>query len=217
MPTERILVVGAGGHAAVVLDALLASGVEPADIALADDDPALWGREVLGFVVVDPASQGAVSARWVHAAMGDAGAREACLARLAVGDRHPRSVVHPGASVSRFARLEPGCFVAARAVVAPRVSLARGVIVNHGAIVDHDCAVGAFAHIAPNATLGGAARVGAHALVGAGANLLPGVAVGDGALVGAGAVVNRDVPAGGRVAGVPARAIPRADDSPEWP
>ncbi|GMV01813.1 MAG: pilus assembly protein [Burkholderiales bacterium] len=217
MPTERILVVGAGGHAAVVLDALLASGVERADIVLADDDPAAWGREVLGFVVVDPASQSAVSAPGVHAAIGDAGARERCLARLAAGERHPRTVIHPAAWVSRFAHLEPGCFVAARAVVAPRASLAQGVIVNHGAIVDHDCAVGAFAHVAPNATLGGAARVGARVLVGAGANLLPGVAVGDGALVGAGAVVHVDVPAAGCVAGVPARAIPCANDSPEWP
>jgi acetyltransferase-like isoleucine patch superfamily enzyme len=50
-------------------------------------------------------------------------------------------------------------------------------------------------------------RVCAGAYIGAGATLLQGVTVGREAVVGAGALVNRDVPAGGRVAGVPARAV----------
>lgn len=43
--------------------------------------------------------------------------------------------------------------------------------------------------------------------IGAGAIILGGVTVGDGAIIGAGAVVNRDVPAGEKWAGVPARRI----------
>jgi len=48
-------------------------------------------------------------------------------------------------------------------------------------------------------------RIGADVWIGAGAIVLPGVSVGDSAIVGAGAVVARDVPAGARVTGVPAR------------
>lgn len=51
-------------------------------------------------------------------------------------------------------------------------------------------------------------RIGADAYVGVGAILLAGVTIGDGALVGAGALVRHDVPAGARVGGVPARALP---------
>jgi len=42
---------------------------------------------------------------------------------------------------------------------------------------------------------------------------LGGVTIGDGAVVAAGAVVNRDVEAGAVVAGVPARAIRKRDNT----
>lgn len=51
-------------------------------------------------------------------------------------------------------------------------------------------------------------RIGAQVWIGGGTILLPGVTIGDGAIVGAGSVVTRDVAAGARVAGNPARALP---------
>jgi len=55
--------------------------------------------------------------------------------------------------------------------------------------------------IAKPVTLGEDVWIGGRAV------LMPGVSVGDRAIVAAGAVVTRDVPADGKVAGVPARAI----------
>jgi bifunctional UDP-N-acetylglucosamine pyrophosphorylase/glucosamine-1-phosphate N-acetyltransferase len=53
-------------------------------------------------------------------------------------------------------------------------------------------------------------EIGDDAFIGSDTMLVAPLSVGDGAVTGAGSVVTKDVPAGGRVAGVPARAIPGA-------
>jgi sugar O-acyltransferase (sialic acid O-acetyltransferase NeuD family) len=206
MRTEAILLYGAGGHAKVVLDALLLDGAKRADIDVADDSAALHGSDFLG-APVRPA--GECGGRRFHVAIGIARAREAVQARLLAEGRQALAVIHPRACVSPLASLGQGVFIAAQAVVAPAARIGDAVIVNHGAIVDHDCMVGAFTHIAPNATLGGNVTIGRRVLIGAGATLLPGVQVGDDCVIGAGAVVTADVAAGGTWVGVPARPLGR--------
>ena len=208
MPTESLIyVIGAGGHAKVVIDALLAGGVELARLRVADQRPSGAGATVLGAPLQSPAAHRGMAGAYFHVAIGDPATRARLHGELRALGVRPLSVVHPASVVSPHASLGEAVFVAARAVVGPGATLGDGVIVNHGAVVDHDCVVGDFSHIAPNATLGGGVQVGAQALVGAGANVLPGKQVGDLAVVGAGAVLLSDIPAGRHWAGVPAVSI----------
>mgnify|MGYP000191597177 FL=1 len=50
--------------------------------------------------------------------------------------------------------------------------------------------------------------IGANVWIGGGAIILPGVQIGDDAIIGAGSVVTKDVAAGSRVVGNPARVLP---------
>jgi sugar O-acyltransferase (sialic acid O-acetyltransferase NeuD family) len=203
MAIERIILIGAGGHARVVLDTLLLSGVSPDRIAVRD---ARAGGRVLMLIAAAPEIDDSLVGAAFHIAIGNAEVRERLFAAAVAAGGTPLTIVHPRASVSPYAMLGEGNFIAASAVVAPGARTGDGVIVNHGAIVDHDCDVGDFAHIAPNATLGGAARVGARSLIGGGAAVLPAVAVGMDTIVGAGAVVTLGI-AGGTWIGAPARRV----------
>jgi sugar O-acyltransferase (sialic acid O-acetyltransferase NeuD family) len=208
MPTSRVILIGAGGHAKVVYDALQRSG-EPIEVEVRDDDERLDGSQLLDCRITTPAGglEGLTGA--VHVAIGDNRARSRVCRQLRQSGTRLWSVIHPEAVVSPHARLGAGVFLAAGAIVAPAAVVGEAVIVNHGAVVDHDCQVGAWAHVAPRATLGGGVRVGEGALVGAAAVVLPGVSIGDWVVIGAGAVVTRDVEDGQTVVGVPARPRPR--------
>lgn len=196
MLIERLVIVGAGGHAKVVLDALARASVAVRRVDLVDQQTARQGAELMGHVVGPMPVEADLHGAHFHLAIGDCQARARLHAALSTRGGLPWTIVHPAACVGRGAELGSGSFVAAQAVVGPDTALGDGCIVNHGSVVDHDCRIGDFSHIAPRATLCGGVQIGSGVLVGAGATILPGVSVGDGAVIAAGTTVLRDVAAG---------------------
>jgi sugar O-acyltransferase (sialic acid O-acetyltransferase NeuD family) len=207
MLTDRKVVVGAGGHARVVMDALLSVVDNQNAYVFADDDAALHGVEMLGVAVLGSASQLIQLGTSFHVAVGNNQIREMLFNRLVHVGGVPFAVTHPRACVSQFANIVRGSFVAAHAVVAPAALIGMGVIINHSAVVDHDCSVGDFSHVAPGASLAGGVVLGRGVLIGAGARVLPGITIGANAVVGAGAVITADVSPNAKVVGVPGRIV----------
>jgi len=211
MPTDSLLpsmrfplfLVGAGGHARVVYDALRQGGFA-GEVRVRDDDASLQGKPFVDLSIETPILDICQSEGSFHVAIGN----NAVRAKLSVALRerlgHLLTIRYPKIAFAFGARHGEGCFFAAGAIVGPGADIGNGCIVNHGAVVDHDCRVGDYSHIAPNATLGGGVRIGKYCLIGAGAVVLPGRSIGDDAIVGAGAVVVRDLPAGGIWTGIPA-------------
>jgi sugar O-acyltransferase (sialic acid O-acetyltransferase NeuD family) len=207
MSIESIFLIGAGGHALVVLDALTRAWGTSQGIAIFDQSENRIGRKALDLTVQRFDTAADMKGRRFHVCIGDNATRERLFGTLAGGGGIQATVVHPIATIAPSATIGLGSFIAARGIVAPDAAIGEGVIVNHGTIVDHQCVVGKFCHIAPGATLGGNVQVGDCVMIGAGANILPGISIGDRAVIGAGAVVTKDVPPGETHVGVPARKI----------
>jgi sugar O-acyltransferase (sialic acid O-acetyltransferase NeuD family) len=208
------VVIGSGGHAAVLVDALLAGGATV--IGLTDADAARHGAEVCGRPVLgDDSALARFDVQKVALAngvgsIGDPSARRALQARLEGAAWRFETVRHPAAIVSPFADITDGAQLLAGSIVQARARVGAGCIVNTRSVVEHDVTLGAFTHIAPGAVICGDVHVGVDCHIGAGAVIRQGIAIGDGTIVAAGAVVVRDHAGGGLLAGVPARPVVRA-------
>jgi|HubBroStandDraft_6_1064221.scaffolds.fasta_scaffold84082_3 sugar O-acyltransferase (sialic acid O-acetyltransferase NeuD family) len=203
--------VGAGGHARSVLDALR-TGQEPLDaVACTDPDPGLHGGTLDGVPIVGDDEA-------LSLLLAD-GVQLACIGVGGTGDNRPRAalyerieglgfdlptVIHGFTHVATSAQLGPGSVVLAGAVLGAGAIVGANAIVGSGAIVEHDCRIGDHVHLASGCVLGGGVSVATAAHVGLGARILQGRGVGTNAIVGAGAVVVRDVSAGETVVGAPA-------------
>jgi len=213
IPAGACVVIGAGGHAQVVLD-ILRDREQPAPCVLLDRDASLWGTEVMGVPILGGddllpmlAQNGARDFAVGVASAGVPRLRAQLYEMALAAGLHPIDVIHPRAVRSKWTDAGRGLQMFPGSVVNAGAILGENVTLNTGAIVEHGCRIGDHAHIATGARLAGNVKVGRSAFIGAGAVVRHEIAIGAEAVVGAGAVVIRDVAAGDVVVGNPARVL----------
>jgi UDP-perosamine 4-acetyltransferase len=202
---RQLLVIGAGGHARVVIDVARAAGFDP----VAALDPSSVGSTCNGVYVIggDEMAQSLFDKglKSCVVAIGDNRLRWKIGERLrALGFGLP-IVSHPSSILSPTARIGDGTVIMPLAVVNAEASIGRLVIINTTAVVEHDCVIGDGAHVAPGCRLGGTVSIGTGTLIGIGSAVRPEARIGDFAVIGAGSTVIGDIEGHKVATGSPAK------------
>lgn len=213
---KNIVILGTGGNCIDILDTLLAINNARQElvyqcIGFLDDNPAKWNQAFYGVKVLGPLQKakelsdcsfvfgiGSVSNFWK---------RSDILAGTGIADDHFETIIHPSASVSRFASLDAGTIVFQNVTITSGARVGRHVYILPNSIVSHDDVIGDFSCIAGGVCISGNVRVGQRCYLGTNATIKEGLQIGEACLVGMGSVVLENIPDNTVVVGNPARFL----------
>jgi UDP-perosamine 4-acetyltransferase len=211
--SKPVIIIGAGGHARVLISALIA--VRREILGIFDQDESMLGQSVAGVPVLGNDDKikdyGPDSIELVNG-----------IGSVAATEKHRdvylkfknngylfAQVIHPAALIMTDVKLGEGVQIMAGAIIQSGCQIGNNTIVNTGTIMDHGCVIGDHVHIAPGAVLSGGVQVGPMTHIGTSVTVIQGINVGGGSIIGAGAVVIKDIPANVMAVGAPARLIER--------
>jgi UDP-perosamine 4-acetyltransferase len=206
-----VIVLGAGGHAKVLIETLLRSSVEV--LGVTDPNPDLHDSSLFGLPVLGGDE---VLRRYLPGAvmlvngLGSAGrplARTQLYEKFSTQGYAFANVIHPSATLASDLVLGSGVQLMAGVVVQPGVRLGDNVVVNTRVAIDHDCVIGSHSHLAPGVTLSGQVTVGEMVHIGTAAAVINNVRIGKNCLIGAGSLVLGDIPDNVTAYGAPAKVV----------
>jgi sugar O-acyltransferase (sialic acid O-acetyltransferase NeuD family) len=212
---KKIIILGAGGHARVIIDCLqFNQDVEITGIL--DSNIDLIGKNLFDIPII--------GADDLLSGMRKKGVDYFVVGVGGTGNNRPRMklfdlalsfglkpiiVQHPSAIISTKAKIGDGCQLFPGCIVNAQSQLGINTIINSGAIIEHDCIIGNHVHVATGAKLASTVTVGNAAHIGAGATIRQGLIIGEFSIIGLGAAVVKDVAAYTTVVGVPAKNLTR--------
>jgi len=213
---QPVIILGAGGHARVLVDILRIDGREI--IGVLDNKRILDGKEFLKLSILGDDDFLLVSNNYLPEdveLVNGIGSVNIPVRRKEVFIKFKQkkyvfaTLVHAKAIIARDVCIGEGSQIMAGAILQSGSCIGENVIINTGASLDHDCIIGAHVHIAPGAVISGGVVVGEQTHIGVGAVIIQGVNIGKNVVIGASALVLRDIPDGITIVGVPGKSMPR--------
>lgn len=205
--TKPIIIIGAGGHAQVLLDILLQ---QKENIIGFTDKSIPKGTVFLGIPVLGDDSEimhyspSEVFLVNGVGSVGDNSIRTRIYTSFKEKGYSFCSVIHPTAVISSYAKLHEGVQVLAQSIIDTGAEVFENSIINVNTAINHNCIISAHCHVSSGVTLSGGVSVGEGSHIGVGSTVIQGIKIGKNSLVGAGSVVLWRVKDNTKVFGNPA-------------
>ena len=209
---EKIIVIGGGGHAKVIISILKKLGHFEV-IGFTDKEKK---KEILNipYLGTDDILLDYFSSGIKNAVVGLGQIKSSSIRRKIVGlaknigYKFP-SVVSPDSIVNENVVIGEGTVVMDGVVINSESIIGDFSIINTNSSIDHDCKIGSFVHIAPGVTLSGEVEIGDNVLIGTGANVIQGISICSDSLISAGSSVQNSITVPGIYRGLPAKLVKR--------
>ena len=158
--SNRIVIIGSGGHAKVVCDAILAQNEYVlngfADVALEVGTNVINGYQVIAHQNDLESLKSQVD--FFIVAIGNNKIREEVY-NIARKFLEPAIVIHPSAVIGSDVKIGAGTVVLANAVVNACATIGENVIINARVVVDHDCQIENNIHLAIGTMVGSNSKI----------------------------------------------------------
>lgn len=209
---ERIIIIGAGGHARPVIESARVAGFDligVVDINYKGQKENILSVDVLGgFEYLESVDKEVNS---LFLAIGDNKKRREIYEEYNKKGFKFATIIHPDANVSKSAKIGKGSLISVGATIGAESLVGDNVIVNTGTIIDHNSIIGNHSHIAPGCSIAGKVSIGKLVFVGIGSAIIDNIKVGERTVIGAGTVVIKDLEKSSVYVGNPARKIKGVD------
>ncbi len=209
---EKVIIIGAGGHARSVLDILKENNEYEVVGCIDSDYPNKTKLEKMEDVDIigrdehleDYYKKGISN---VFVAIGDNETRKKLYEKVVEIGYTPINVISRHSYISKNCILGTGICVMHGAVINVNGSIGNGCIINTNSSVDHDCEVEDFVHVAPGVAISGMTKIGEGTHIGTNVAVIDNLTIGKWCYIGAGAAVVKDISDYSMVYGVPAKEI----------
>ncbi len=208
--SKPIVLIGAGGHAASIADAVISSKSKLIGFV----DEARSTEEMFGYKIYSSIEEIENYLDYEYCvAIGDNFLRSSIVEKTIKSFPKIKftTIIHSSSYVSKFAKIECGTVILGNAFVGPRCILSNHCIVNTGSVVDHDCSIGQYSSIGPGSVLGGTVRIGKCSAISIGAVIKHSLNIGNDSVIGGNSYLNEDVGDLMIYYGVPAKFISKRE------
>lgn len=209
---KEIVIIGAGGHAKVIIDIILQRKKNLNDNLLIkgilddsfseNEEKDLFGIPIIGKVnkVLELSSN-----IYYVIAIGNNGIRK----KISQNYKKLKyiTLIHPRAIIGENVSIGIGTVLMAGSIINSHTKIGKHCIINTGSIIEHDNIIEDYVHISPNVTLCGGVSIGQKSWIGAGATLIQGIKIEEKCIVGAGSVVIRNIKKMSKVIGIPGKNV----------